>query len=320
MRIQGRLIIPLVVLTKCFVANATGFDVENALRATYNNCVGIENSLHDMKVMAGINTAISGIGTGLGIGATAVGVAKSRTDSIIEEKYKVLENLSYAASSDVETMDEQEWLKFFEQNNGDSKDEKDYNKDSKNETDEIRKLTEKSKKLGDWRTGLLVGNAVTNVAGAVISGTNKVDSTLSEQIRNCNASVKNLQKAIAQAKIDNIDVTEAIRIESACNGFEYIDVINIEKINNRAKGGMIASVVGTGTGVVGAITSAMANTDKIRNNDTEKKKEKNLNTAANAFAVGSTVASGVATVFNATQIKAIKEIVSVAEKCTEALR
>ena len=313
----------LFLSVNCIAANAAVTDVEIALRATYNNCVGIESSLRDMKIKAGIGTAVTGVGIGLGIGATAVGIAKSKTDALIEEKFKMLEILSYEASSDVETMDEQEWLEKFRNSSESDAELVASDLSGKNkETDEIRELTEKSKKLGHWRTGLLVGNTATNITGAAISGINKVDFTLSEQIQNCKSAVQNLQKAIAQAKIENIDVGEAVAIESACKGFEYIDADNIDKINRRAKGGMISSVVGTGTGVVGVITSALANSDKIRNDDSNngKKKEKNLNTAANVMAVSSTLASTTATVFNASQMKAIKDIVSVSEKCTEALR
>jgi len=66
----------------------------------------------------------------------------------------------------------------------------------------------------------------------------------------------------------------------------------------------------------------MANTDKIRddNTDSGKQKEKNLNTAANVLSGATTVASATATVFNATQISAIKKVATVAQKCTEVLK
>jgi hypothetical protein len=56
----------------------------------------------------------------------------------------------------------------------------------------------------------------------------------------------------------------------------------------------------------------------VREGDANK--EKNLNTAANVLAGGTTVASGVATVFNATQISAIKRAAAVADGCERALR
>ncbi len=299
----------------CFNAMADDFAMDAALRATYENCVGIDESLHDMKVLAGINTAVSGVGTGLGIGATAVGIAKKNVDAEIEQKFKTLEALCYSASGETEVATEEEFLEAY----GDALRAKTaVNNDDIKKSDaaeEIRELTEKSKKLGNWRTGLLAGNTATNVAGAVISGTNKVKQPLQEQIQNCISSVRNLSTAIMQAKINGEDVSEAVQIESACKEFEYVDVA---KINDMATGGMVSSIVGSGTGVAGTIASALANSDKVRAEDNNK--EKNLNTAANVLAAGSTVASATATVFNASQIKAIKDVARVAENCTEVLK
>jgi len=312
-----------VISTVCFNAFADDFDMDAALRATYENCIGIDGALHDMKVKAGISTVVTGVGTGLGIGATAVGIAKSKTDDILEQKFKTLDVLSYGANPEVETVSSEDFLVDLDRSLDDVQIdyEVDTNKgDTPKEDDEqTRQLKEKSKRLGRWRTGLLVGNTATNIAGAAISGTNKVQQSLKDQIQNCVSAVKNLHNAIMQAKINNEDVTEAVQIESACKEFEYVD---IEKINNMATGGMVSSVVGTGTGVAGIITSALANSDNVRKDDSDqgKKKEKNLNTAANVLSAGSTVASATATIFNASQIKAIKDVAKVAEQCTEALK
>ena len=53
---------------------------------------------------------------------------------------------------------------------------------------------------------------------------------------------------------------------------------------------------------------------------TNEQKEKNLNTASNILAGGTAVASGVAAVFNATQISAIKKIAKIAEDCEKVLK
>ena len=75
-------------------------------------------------------------------------------------------------------------------------------------------------------------------------------------------------------------------------------------------------------GLAGTLTSASANSDKVRddNSDSGKQKEKTLNTASNVLAGATAAASATATVFNATQIKAIKQVAEVASKCTEVLR
>ena len=114
-------------------------------------------------------------------------------------------------------------------------------------------------------------------------------------------------------------MSEARDILALCDEYNYVD---ISKITNRAKGAMISSIVGATTGAVGTVTSAMANSNKIRNDNTDsgKNKEKNLNTAANVLSGATAAASATATVFNATQISAIKKVASVAEKCTGVLK
>lgn len=165
----------------------------------------------------------------------------------------------------------------------------------------------------------MAGSTATNVAGAIIAGNNKVDDDLQAKINKCKSAVRELQNSIAAARFTGGDVTEAVSIANACSEYERVD---ISPINKRAKGAMISSIIAATVGVAGTATSAIANTDKTRNDNTEsgKQKEKNLNTAANVLAGTSTVASGVATVFNATQISAVKKVASVAEKCEGALR
>lgn len=316
-----KLCVLFLLTMTCFAATAEDSGIESALRDTYTNCIGIDDALHDMKVKAGINTAVTGVGTGLGIGATATGIAKAHVDATIEQKFNELENLTYTAVGQENEATQEEFLAIaqklmqardFDAANTNYSNAKEMSQLGK----DIEQLNIKSKKLGNWRTGLLAGNTATNIAGAAIAGTNKVKEPLEKQIENCKTSVKALRKAISQAKFNGEDVSEATQIESACSGFEYID---ISKINNRATGSMASSIVGAGTGTVGTIVSAVANSDNVRN-DTDRAKEKNLNAAANVLSAGSTVASATATIFNATQIKAIKEVAEVASKCTEVLK
>ena len=85
---------------------------------------------------------------------------------------------------------------------------------------------------------------------------------------------------------------------------------------------MISSAIGTATGLTGTIVSASANTDKVRSDNTAdgKQKEKNLNLTSNILAGATTAASATATVFNATQISAIKKVAEVATNCTGVLK
>ncbi|MFQ6744974.1 MAG: hypothetical protein ACLRFN_03305 [Alphaproteobacteria bacterium] len=296
------------------MASANVLPLDDALRATYTACVGIDDELSDLKTMAGINTAITSVGTATGIGATVTGLVKADKDKQIEIKLEKLREIEQK-NPDLQSTDA-EWDSF----------ESDLTTELANakiEVEkyqaEIEKLNQQSKKLGKWRTGLMAGATATNVAGAIIAGTNKVDGDLKTQIDNCIGSVKTLQNSIMQARINGEDVSEAQSIASACGEYEYVDV---SKINNRAKGAFVSSTVGAATGLAGTITSATANSNKIRDaqGDAAQQKEKNLNTASNVLAGATTVASATATVFNATQISAIKKVVAVAEKCTGVLK
>ena len=307
------------------VANADVLPLDDALRATYTACVGIDDELTELKKMAGINTVVTGVGTGLGIGATVVGVTKASEDAYTQEEIEKLIREIRELEQDLEPSSNQDLQQFYEEFVNELNDNPDVQEINNN----IDESVTKSKKLGKWRTGLMAGNTATNIAGAIISGKNRVDDDLQTQIDNCKVAVKSLRNSISQARTegaDSADIDEANKIVSVCGQYENVDV---SKINTRGKGAMVSSIIGTTTGVAGTVASAVANTDDIRK-DTEAKegkktnedwqKEKNVNTAANVLAGASTVASGVATVFNATQISAIKKVAGVAAECTEVLK
>lgn len=307
-------IITLFFMIFPFMASANILPLDDALRATYAACVGIDDELSDLKTMAGINTAITSVGTATGVGATVTGLVKASKDKQIEIKLEKLREIEQKNPGLQST--DAEWDNF---ESGLTTELANAKIEVEKYQAEIEKLNKQSKKLGNWRTGLMTGATATNVAGAIIAGTNRVDGDLQTQINNCISSVKTLQNSIMQARMDGTDVSEAETIASACGEYEYVDV---SKINNRAKGAMISSTVGAATGLAGTITSATANSNKIRDaqGDVAQQKEKNLNTASNMLAGATTVASATATVFNATEISAIKKVAAVAEKCTGVLK
>lgn len=300
-----------------FVASADVLPLYDALRATYTACVGIDDELAGLKKMAGINTAVTGVGTAAGAGATVTGIVKSQKDKEISEIEIKLEKLREIETENPqtgnETTDFDVFYREFENSYTNIAQQlKDYQS-------EIDKLTQQSKKLGNWRTGLLAGSTVTNIAGATIAGTNRVGVGLNEQINTCISAVDALQQSMMQARLNGADITEAQNIVDACGEYKYTD---ISKIDTRAKGAMISSIVGATTGLSGTVVSASANTQKTRNDNTGsgRQREKNLNTAANVLSGVTTAASATSTVFNATQISAIKKVAEVAEKCTGVLR
>ncbi len=312
----------IVLLTMPTVAAA---DLSVALQDVRTACGGISDELSDLKKMTGINTAVTGVGTAAGAGATAVGVVKSQRDKDIEYLEKYVADLQRMQAASTKSPDS------LSISDGDidasvraarqrvvvaSAQTLESIDDAEKQIDE---LTEKSKNLGNWRTGLLATNTVTNVAGAVIAGGNKVDVDLNEKITGCIAAVNNLRDAYGAARIERSAYTEILsgvqQIIAECGAWQTAD---LSPINKRAQGATIAASVGAGVGLTGTIVSALANSKPVRDGD--DKKEKNLNTASNVMAGGATVASGVAVVFNATQIGAVKRIIDIADKCEEVLR
>lgn len=302
-----------------FVASSADY-LDDAIQNVRDKCIGISSRLDKMKTMAGINTAVTGVGTGVGVGATVVGAVKASKDKKIEEYEQAIAVLQDAGVRPIETDEEfAEIFGGFLIESGD-----DGLRQAGLMIQQKHRAEKQSKSLGNWRTGLLAVNTATNITGVAIAGTNRVDDDLMGHINLCLQSVGVLRSTLMQARLDNAAVdayalSRAQEIVDACGEWEYVD---FSKINNRAKGATISSGVGAGTGLTGTIVSAVANSDKVRSDDTDsgKVKEKNLNTTANALAETATVATGVATVFNATQISAIKRVVSVADRCEEVLQ
>lgn len=311
----------LFAVMPCFADARIDAAIEN-VRAT---CGGISDELSDMKKMAGINTAVTSVATVAGGVALGTGIAKTGVDKEVDATKAEMENLMKEAGF-VKLKSEDELLDvlggMFAQTGtevgkliADSVEVR---------RREIEKLEKQSKNLGDWRTGTMATAAAANIAGAVVVGTNKVKGDLKSRINQCIEMTKILADARMQAHVsksaDESELSRAERIVMACQ--EWGTVADIDSINNKSQGAMISSGVGAGLGVAGTVASAMANSDSVRDDNSEsgKKKEKNLNTASNILAGGTTVASGVATIFNATQIKVIKRAASIAEACEGALR
>lgn len=308
----------------CSIFSVVGFgayadDVSGltiAMREAKAACFGISGAMSKLKTMAGINTAVTGVGTvssGVALGA---GIVKSNVDKTIESWESAL--------NDMIKKQQELKVKFIRINLDDVEKslDKQVNLTEALKSD-IAMATDASKKLGKIRTGTLAGTAVLDTAGTIIAANNKVDDDLQGLVDNCIKSIKNLQNEQIRARTENTASVEELqkseKIIANCRDWEYLD---LSKINKRATGAAVSGGVGAVLALTGTITSASANSDSVRsdNSDAGKQKEKNLNTASNVMAGGATAASGVATVFNATQISAIKKAVNVADKCEEALR
>lgn len=300
-----RKIISVSVFGLLLAPNVTfAIDLNTALENVKEACSGIDASLSGLKTKAGINTAITTVGTAAGGVALGTGIAKMEVDKQID----------LLAALEKSPSDEERDSNIIELNEDDLA-----NLQNDSGADDIAESEAKSKILGNVRTGTLAASTATNIVGTALAATNKVEADLEENINKCISATKELSNAKLAAKVENTATEEEIafadRIISACRDYEFVD---IKPINKRAIGAAVASGIGIGTGTVGIITSAISNTDKTRAGD--EKLEKDLNMTANVMAGASTAASATATIFNATQISAIKKVATVAETCEGALK
>ncbi len=310
----------LLALLAC-PSYAMVYDLDVAMDNVRNACSGINSKMDHLKMMAGINTGISAVGTVTGAVALGTGIAKAQKDAEVENILSQLE--TKFKSSRKPTSNEindfyNDFVKLLGQNFGSETDMTLDESDTKL-IEQKNKLEQESKTLGNVRTGLLAGNTATQVAGAVIASQNKASGSLKEQINKCVAAADDLKESMLQARLEGKDTTQAKRIVDACSEYKYAD---LSKINNLAIGATVTSSIGAVSGGIGTITSAVANTDTIRNDNSVdgKSKEKNLNTASNVLSGVSTATSAVSTVLNGVQIATIKKVVSTANNCEKELR
>ncbi len=292
---------------------ATSLDLISAIDNVRRNCGNLSNELNHLKSMAGINTAVTAVGTVTGGVGLATGIAKSGADSEIEKLEKEIEELKKSRGDvPIEHLEIEDEALFKRQ-------VAEFIASYQAKEQELSAVEKKSKTLGNVRTGMLAASTATNIAGTVIAANNRVDSDLQTKINACKMSVNELSAAQMQARVADTatadELAYAAQIVHACGAWDMVD---ISSINKKSTGATISSGVGTALGLAGTITSASANSNSVRNGDRDK--EKNLNNAANVLAGGTMVASGAAVIFNATQIGAIKRAAAAADECEGALR
>ena len=309
-----RLKLGIVMSLMVGVAHANT-DLAAAIENVRTACGNISAELSDMKKMAGITTAVTGVGTVAGGVALGTGLAKTNVDKEIADLEQQLARLDADRNLQIITISATNLQNELNQYQASIQTL------SKPELQEQKSEAEqKSKNLGNVRTGTLAAATATNIAGAVMSGTNKVNGDLKQQIDECLALVKTLSNIRMQARIDgSASETELARAENIIRACDAWTTVDVSSINKRSTGATVSAGIGAGLGLAGTITSASANSKDIRNGD-DKQKEKNLNTAANVLAGGTTAASLSATIFNATQISAIKRAATVADECEGALK
>ena len=288
-------------------------EIMNAARIA---CSGISDEIAKVANISKANTAVAAVGTVAAGGALVAGIKKSQEEEEIDNLIAEMCANGGCTADGVRAMSNEQFFNVVLQPMG--------------RIAELQERIDKSKKLGNWRTGLMAGTIGTNLATAVMSGLNINQSDLVQHITACNDMVdlaSNVElelKAAGVGPMDSPVVKELGNVKTWCN---QINVSDIEKIEKRMKGVMGTSIAGTAIGVVGVGTSAAANSDKymdasnkVRMFDSDKKKEKALNTTANVMA-GANVATGaVETGLSISLITLTKKLIEQAERCEKVLQ
>lgn len=284
-------------------------------------CGGISDRISSVSGVAKVNTAVTAVGTVASGGALVTGIMKSKVDKEIEELQKQICDRGGCDPEKVAAMSDEEFLDivakpFVRQ--------LELDRELKRLQQEKDAATAKSKKLGNWRTGLMAGGTATNIASAIIAGVNRNQSDLIQQITACNMAVDKLRTARSAAISSGVDPIEnpiLNEFNTTIQSCGSLNVADVEKIEKRMTVVMGTSIGGAVIGAVGTGTSIAANTDKIRNDDTDagKQKEKTLNTAANVSAGLATATGAVGTGFNISLITLTKKLMKSAEQCENTL-
>ena len=264
--------------------------INSKISAVQNSCSGIKSSLDTIFGLSVATTVSSGFGTVAAGGALAVGIAKAKTDKKLEE----LEKLSS--------------LELYEQAVS-----------LENKMKEQSALEKKSKTLGNVRTGLMAGATVISAVSTGTSiGATLTATKLAEKMARCNADLQALKLAKAELEAEEGKSEKADAILAVCTGY---DESNIKSLKSLATANTIVSGIGTATAGAGTVTSAMANSKKVRADKSEKgrKKEKGLNLASNILAGVTIGTSGTSTALSAVQISKAKKDSEMAEKCEVVL-
>lgn len=289
---------------------------EEIYEATRITCSGISDEISKVSNISKANTAVTAVGTVASTGALVAGIKKSEEEKEIEA---LIDKICAAGGCTAEGVEKMSDADFFNNVLMPMAD-----------IAELQKKINKSKTLGNWRTGLMAGTIGTNLASAIMSGLNIKQSDLVQHITACNTMVESLQDLDMEMRKAGIDPREnqiMNKISSAKTWCNKLSTKDVEKIENRMKGVLGTSVVGGAIGVVGTATSAVANSDKYMKlenkmnlTDDQKKTEHALNTTANVMA-GANIATGIVeTGLNISLISLTKKMMQQAERCEENLK
>lgn len=286
---------------------------EQICEATRIVCSGIADEISKVANISKANTAVTAVGTVAAGGALIAGIKKSQEEQEIEKLIDKICASGGCTAAGVNAMTSNQFLTNVLQPMA--------------QIAELEKKIEKSKKLGNWRTGLMAGTIGTNLASAIMSGININQSDLIQHISACNDMIKSVsvvEQELKRAGANPAEYPVVKKLDNIKTWCSEINTADVDKIEKRMKGVLGTSVAGTAIGIVGVGTSAAANSNKymdVQNkmnlSATEKDKEHALNTTANIMA-GANVATGaVETGLNISLIKLTKKMIESAQRCEE---
>ena len=141
------------------------FDAMQLYQSAQTICVGVSDDISKISGVAKVNTAVNAVGAVSAGGALAVGIKKASVDeelAKLEAEAKsilggVCETTSNCEAEIIEKMSDKDFVERV--------------REPLVKLSEVGvKMEQASKKLGNWRTGLMAGSAATNVASAIVAG------------------------------------------------------------------------------------------------------------------------------------------------------
>ena len=246
---QGFIVKCLSVVFILHISNVCAADeIGDLYNSVSTICSGISDEISKVSKVSKVNTAINVGGTVAAGGALIAGIAKSQEEKEIEELVNQICASGGCTADGINGMSNEKFLTSV--------------LEPMARISELRRRLEKSKKLGNWRTGLLGGTIVTNVASAVMSAMQSNQSELIQHVTACNEIVKLIDTKLQGGEFNPVEdstTNKLYNIKKLCGN---IDVLDIEKIEKRMKGVMGTGIMGAAIGGIGTIASAQANSDK----------------------------------------------------------
>lgn len=288
-----------------------------------NYCPVISEKIDALKVMTGISTAASGVGTLAGGTAAVTGFMKLKTDKEIAEISASIEKLKKIAESDDVGLEA-----AIKSGAATDRLEK-LDPKAENPTDlsvkeqELNTAQTKSQTLGTIRT---VGNFAAGGTAAVGSVTSFIGlaqfDELTKDMEQCNAAVSEIDRQkteLSFAAPDDPALAQMNAILSDCSGMNPNNIKNI-KGQLTASGAIVA--VAAATGIAGGVTSMIAgNKEKGGASATTAGKAggtKELNMASNVLAVATTATNLIGTIISGVTLADLTKNGDIAAKCKDA--